>query len=232
MGTYKTNRGRNQGPLRVEGWGELAGYADRAGLGWFPGCSSGLRPGQHAEKRGGHCLGGLGGDSALMRVRTPSPLNRPQLHRGSLEREQKRQCHGGLGEASQSLRKSQGVSCSVVDPMDCSPAGSSVHGILQARIPEWVAIPSYKGSSQPRESNPGLLHRRLILYYLSPQGSPPLHLKMPCGLLQSPESNFYSRATNCRNVHLETRFLKAEPLGDKPPEGGEQPRLQTPSTPQ
>ena len=26
------------------------------------------------------------------------------------------------------------------DPMDCSPRGSSVHGILQARIPEWVAI--------------------------------------------------------------------------------------------
>ena len=28
------------------------------------------------------------------------------------------------------------------DPMDCSPPGSSVHGILQARIPEWVAMPS------------------------------------------------------------------------------------------
>ena len=37
------------------------------------------------------------------------------------------------------------------DPMDCSPAGSSVHGILQARILEWVAKPSSKGSSQPRE---------------------------------------------------------------------------------
>ena len=29
------------------------------------------------------------------------------------------------------------------NPMDCSPPGSSVHGILQARIPEWVAIPIY-----------------------------------------------------------------------------------------
>ena len=28
------------------------------------------------------------------------------------------------------------------DPMDCSPPGSSVHGILQARILEWVAVPS------------------------------------------------------------------------------------------
>ena len=32
------------------------------------------------------------------------------------------------------------------DPMDCSPPGSSVHGIFQARILEWVAIPSSRGS--------------------------------------------------------------------------------------
>ena len=36
------------------------------------------------------------------------------------------------------------------DPMDCSPPGSSVHGILQARILEWVAISFSRGSSQPR----------------------------------------------------------------------------------
>ena len=33
------------------------------------------------------------------------------------------------------------------DPMNCSLPGSSVHGILQARILEWVAVPSSKGSS-------------------------------------------------------------------------------------
>ena len=33
-------------------------------------------------------------------------------------------------------------------PMDCSPPGSSVRGILQARIPEWVVVPSSRGSSQ------------------------------------------------------------------------------------
>ena len=32
------------------------------------------------------------------------------------------------------------------DPMDCSPPGSSVHGILQARIQEWVVMPSTRGS--------------------------------------------------------------------------------------
>ena len=35
------------------------------------------------------------------------------------------------------------------DPIDCSPPGSSVHGILEARILEWVAVPSSRGSSQP-----------------------------------------------------------------------------------
>ena len=37
------------------------------------------------------------------------------------------------------------------NPMDCSPKGSSVHGIFQARILEWVAISFSRGSSQPRD---------------------------------------------------------------------------------
>ena len=37
------------------------------------------------------------------------------------------------------------------NPMDCSPPGSSVHGILQARLLEWVAMPSSRGSSRPRD---------------------------------------------------------------------------------
>ena len=37
------------------------------------------------------------------------------------------------------------------DPMDCSPPGSTVHRIIQARIPDWVAMPSSRGSSQPRD---------------------------------------------------------------------------------
>ena len=42
-------------------------------------------------------------------------------------------------------------SCTILcDPVDCSPPGSSVHGILQARILEWVAMPSSRGPSQPR----------------------------------------------------------------------------------
>ena len=45
------------------------------------------------------------------------------------------------------------------DPMDSSPPGSSVHGILQARILEWVAMTSSRGSSQPRD-------RTLVSYIL------------------------------------------------------------------
>ena len=37
------------------------------------------------------------------------------------------------------------------DPMDCSPPGSSIHGIFQARVLEWVAISFSRGSSRPRD---------------------------------------------------------------------------------
>ena len=37
------------------------------------------------------------------------------------------------------------------DPMDCSLPGSSVHGILQAGVLEWVAMPSSRGSCLPRD---------------------------------------------------------------------------------
>ena len=36
------------------------------------------------------------------------------------------------------------------DPMDCSPPGSSIHGICQARILEWVSMPSSRWLLQPR----------------------------------------------------------------------------------
>ena len=55
------------------------------------------------------------------------------------------------------------------DPTDCSPPGSSVHWILQARIPEWVAIPFSKGSSWPRVWTQ-VLNCRQILYHLTHPG--------------------------------------------------------------
>ena len=47
------------------------------------------------------------------------------------------------------------------DLMDRSQPGSSVHGVIQARMLEWVAMPSSRGSSQPRDQARvpyGLLH--------------------------------------------------------------------------
>ena len=58
------------------------------------------------------------------------------------------------------------------DPMDCSPPSSSVHGILQARILVWVAVPYSRGSSPNQGSNPPTL---CLLYWQMgslPQAAP------------------------------------------------------------
>ena len=55
----------------------------------------------------------------------------------------------------------------LLDLMHCSPPGSSVHGILQSRILEWVAISFFRGIFPTQESNLGLLHCRQIPYHLS-----------------------------------------------------------------
>ena len=63
------------------------------------------------------------------------------------------------------------------DPVDCSPRGSSFHGILQARILEWVAISFSRGIFLTQGWNPGLPHCRqnfnlwatrvLVLFYFT-----------------------------------------------------------------
>ena len=58
------------------------------------------------------------------------------------------------------------------NPMDCSPPDSSVHGILQAKMLEWIAIPLLQGIFPAQGLNPGVLHCRQILYHLSHLGSP------------------------------------------------------------
>ena len=55
--------------------------------------------------------------------------------------------------------------------MDYSLSGSSFHGILQARILEWVAVSSSRGSSLTQESNSRLLHWQTDSLLLSHQGS-------------------------------------------------------------
>ena len=60
------------------------------------------------------------------------------------------------------------------NPMNCSPQGSSVHGILQARILERVAIPFSRGYSQPRDGTASPVSPILQVdsLPLSQQGSP------------------------------------------------------------
>ena len=58
------------------------------------------------------------------------------------------------------------------DPMDCSPLGSSVHGISQERILEWVAISFSRGSSWPRDWPCVSCIGRQVLYRWAPREAP------------------------------------------------------------
>ena len=63
-----------------------------------------------------------------------------------------------LSESGSEVAQSCPTLC---DPMDCNLPGSSVHGISQVRILEWVVIPFSKGSSPPRDQTwvPGIASR-------------------------------------------------------------------------
>ena len=58
------------------------------------------------------------------------------------------------------------------DPVDCCLPGSSVHGISQARILEWVAILFSKGSSKSKDQTHVSCIGRWVLYYLSTKEAP------------------------------------------------------------
>ena len=64
-------------------------------------------------------------------------------------------------------------------PMDCSPPGSSVHGILQARILEWVAISYPWGSSWPRDrthiSCVPCIGRQVLYHWVTGEGQASIH---------------------------------------------------------
>ena len=72
-------------------------------------------------------------------------------------------------------------------PMDCSPPGLSVYGILQAGILEWVAMPSSRGSSGPRDQTCvlHLLHWQSGSLPLAPAGKPLLDAAAAAKSLQS-----------------------------------------------
>ena len=70
------------------------------------------------------------------------------------------------------------------DPMDCNPPGSSVHGISQARILEWIALSFSRGSSQHREKVPIAKKRELrqtnvIWYHLYVESKKMIQMNLP-----------------------------------------------------
>ena len=58
--------------------------------------------------------------------------------------------HADVWEKPTQWKWNRSVLSVLCDPVDYSPPGSSIHGILQARVLEWVAISFSRGSSQPR----------------------------------------------------------------------------------
>ena len=99
------------------------------------------------------------------------------------------------------------------NPKDCSPPGSSVQGILQARLLEWVAISFSRGSSWPRDWTQvswiagDLLHCRQILLPTETLGKPPVNL-IP--LIYPPPLLFGSCKfvfQVCESVSVKARFL-------------------------
>ena len=76
---------------------------------------------------------------------------------------------------SEKLESEVAQSClTLCNSMNCSLPGSSVHGIFQASVLDWVAIPFSRGSSRPRDrtrvSTQGLPHCTQMLSHLSHQG--------------------------------------------------------------
>ena len=101
--------------------------------------------------------------------------------------------------------------------MDGSPTGSSVHGILQARILEWVAMPLSRESSQ-HGSNTGLPHSRQNFYHLSSLGICQLYskknLKREKEIVRwmvSSEFWFFSSWTDVERANLRAALMMPQP---------------------
>ena len=86
--------------------------------------------------------------------------------------------------------------------MDCSLTGSSIHGIFQARVLEWVAYP---WNFLIQELNHGVLHCRWILYQLSYPGSP-----YSC---HKASVSRYFFLHNCYDMHMQNTYNNTYQMG-------------------
>ena len=93
-----------------------------------------------------------------------------------------------------------GASClTLCNTVDCSPPGSSVHGISQARVLEWVAISCSRGSSRPRDRTSSLASPALAggFFTTEPPRSPYTSLQLPHGQLPTLVQYFSFRTYQC-----------------------------------
>ena len=90
----------------------------------------------------------------------------------------------------------------VCNPMDCSPPGSPVHGTLQARILEGVAMPFSMGVFLTKWSNQGLTHFRQILYHPSPQGVKWHPNQSFAELLRHLLNMFWKHEIQAKSIHI------------------------------
>ena len=107
---------------------------------------------QTCPSAAGHKPGGLSGGNSQGTL-TLSPVREPHSFtssflKASVRTYQGKELNFGVGHT---CVLSHSIMSTSLRSMACSPPGSSVHGILQARILEWVAMPSSRGSLQPRD---------------------------------------------------------------------------------
>ena len=93
------------------------------------------------------------------------------------------------------------------DPVDYSLPGSSVHGIFQARVLEWVAISFSRGSSQPRDQTHVSCIGRRVLYHSSPQGGPFSYLPYCQSLITSTLTSLIHLELSCFLCQIGVEFL-------------------------
>ena len=98
--------------------------------------------------RRSHTKKSLNNDTVIVYLPTEGKQHHLSMPTGDLESRQWSRNpdtnHESESEVAQSC-------LTLYDPMDCSLPGSSVHGIFQARVLEWVAIAFSRGSSRPRD---------------------------------------------------------------------------------
>ena len=101
--------------------------------------------------------------------------------------------------------------------MNCNLPGFSVHGMLQARVLEWVAMSSSRGSFLTQRLNPGLLHCRQILYHLSHWPGGKLPSEGLCSILATLASSSPRTSSHVSKERAITRASGA--LGPWPSQG-------------